>query len=75
MDTAYVLVTVLTILATGAIAAADLARAEFVLANSAGVGVPESWLTTSGCSRLPAPPVGARPRRRAAHRDRGLPWA
>jgi len=48
MDTAYVVVTVLTILATGAIAAADLARAEFVLANSAGVGVPESWLTTLG---------------------------
>lgn len=48
MDTAYVVVTVLAIVATGAIAAADLARAEFVLTNSASVGVPESWLTALG---------------------------
>lgn len=48
MDTAYVIVTVVAIVTTGSIAAADLARAEFVLANSASVGVPESWLTTLG---------------------------
>ncbi len=48
MDTAYVVVTVLAIVATGAIAAADFARAEFVLANAASVGVPESWLTPLG---------------------------
>jgi hypothetical protein len=48
MDTAYVVVTMLAIVATGSIAAADLARAEFVLTNSDTVGVPESWLTTLG---------------------------
>ncbi|PDP87809.1 hypothetical protein CQJ94_09785 [Glycomyces fuscus] len=48
MNTAYVLVTVLAVLANGGMAAADLLRARFVLANSAAVGVPESWLTTLG---------------------------
>jgi hypothetical protein len=48
MHTAYVVVAVLTIVANAAIAIADLARAEFVLANSAGVGVPESWLVPLG---------------------------
>jgi len=48
VDTAYLVVTVLATVATGAVAAADLARAEFVLTNSASVGVPESWLTTLG---------------------------
>ena len=48
MSNAYVAVTVLAIVATGAIAAADLMRAEFVLTNSANVGVPESWLTPLG---------------------------
>lgn len=48
MDPAYVVVTLLAIVATGSIAAADLARAEFVLTNSAAVGVPDSWLTTLG---------------------------
>jgi len=33
-----------TALANAAIAAADMARAKFVLANSAQVGVPETWL-------------------------------
>jgi hypothetical protein len=47
MDTASV-VTLLAIVATGSIAATDLARAEFVLTNSAAVGGPESWLTTLG---------------------------
>ncbi len=40
----YVVVTVLTIIANAGIAIADLARAKFVLANSAEVGVPESWI-------------------------------
>ncbi|MGP4112129.1 DoxX family protein [Streptomyces sp. 4N509B] len=44
MFTAYVIVTVATIVANGGMAAADLSRAGFVLANSAEVGVPRSWL-------------------------------
>ena len=44
MLTAYTVVTVSTIAANTAIAVADLARARFVLANSADVGVPQSWL-------------------------------
>lgn len=52
MDTAYVAVTVVTILANAGIAAADLARAEFVLANSAEVGVPRSWLTPLAVLKL-----------------------
>ncbi|MCW2688045.1 MAG: hypothetical protein JWR37_2935 [Mycobacterium sp.] len=42
MITAYVVVTVATIIANAAVAIADLARAEFVLKNSAEVGVAES---------------------------------
>lgn len=49
MAVAHVVVTVLTILANAGIAVADLARARFVLANSAEVGVPASWV----------PPLGA----------------
>jgi hypothetical protein len=41
---AYVAITIATIAATAAIAVADLVRAEFVLANSSEVGVPQSWL-------------------------------
>ncbi|GAA2247717.1 membrane protein [Streptomyces ruber] len=44
MVTAYVLITVLTVLANAGIAVADLAGARFVLANSAEVGVPLTWL-------------------------------
>ncbi|MFD1150287.1 DoxX family protein [Saccharothrix hoggarensis] len=44
MVTAYVVVTALTLLANAGIAVADLARARFVLDNSAEVGVPRSWL-------------------------------
>ncbi|UQS22953.1 MULTISPECIES: DoxX family protein [Amycolatopsis] len=44
----YVTVTVLTILLNAAIAVADFARARFVLANSAAVGVPASWLPVLG---------------------------
>jgi len=42
--TAYVAITVLTILANAGVAAADLAQARFVLGNMAEVGVPRSWL-------------------------------
>ncbi|GAB3976363.1 DoxX family protein [Plantactinospora veratri] len=44
MLTAYVVVALLTIVACAWSAAVDLARTEFVLANSARVGVPPSWL-------------------------------
>ncbi|MGA4844080.1 DoxX family protein [Streptomyces sp. G45] len=44
MLVAAVVVTVITIGANAAIAAADVARAGFVLANSAEVGVPPSWI-------------------------------
>ncbi|MFC7816994.1 MULTISPECIES: DoxX family protein [unclassified Streptomyces] len=44
MYTAYVIVTVVAITADAGIAVADLMRARFVLANSAEVAVPESWL-------------------------------
>ncbi|MEU0226248.1 DoxX family protein [Streptomyces sp. NPDC006284] len=44
MYTAYVLVTVAAIVADAGIAVADLMRARFVLANSAEVAVPGSWL-------------------------------
>ncbi|MEW6471122.1 MAG: DoxX family protein [Actinomycetota bacterium] len=48
MSSAYVVITIVAIAATGFIAVADLVRAEFVLANCARVRVPESWLTTLG---------------------------
>jgi DoxX-like family len=48
MSIAYVVVTIVAIAATAFVAVADLVRAQFVLANSASVGVPESWLTTLG---------------------------
>ncbi|HEX5944770.1 MAG TPA: DoxX family protein [Acidimicrobiales bacterium] len=44
MSLAYVLVTSVAVAANGAIAVADLAQAQFVLDNSAAVGVPQSWL-------------------------------
>lgn len=44
MSNAYVVVVAITALANVGIAIADYARAEFVLANSAEVGVPRSWL-------------------------------
>ncbi|WP_189864812.1 DoxX family protein [Streptomyces poonensis] len=48
MFTAYVTVTVLTVLANAVIAAADFARARFVLANMAEVGVQRAWLPWLG---------------------------
>jgi DoxX-like family len=44
MDSIYAGVTGITIALVAGIAAADLTRAKFVLANSAEVGVPRSWL-------------------------------
>jgi hypothetical protein len=44
MFIAYIVVTSITILANAWAAAADLARADFVVANSAEVHVPQSWL-------------------------------
>src|ERR1700754_4675026 len=48
MSTTYVIITVLTMLANAGVAAADLARARFVLANMAEVGVPRAWLVPLG---------------------------
>ncbi|MGW1741266.1 DoxX family protein [Nocardia sp. NPDC001965] len=44
MDTTYLVVAIATVVANSGIALADFARAEFVLANSAEVGVPPGWL-------------------------------
>ncbi|MGW5781186.1 DoxX family protein [Streptomyces sp. NPDC003863] len=44
MSLTYALITLLTVAANAGIAAADFARARFVLANSAEVGVPERWI-------------------------------
>lgn len=48
MLAAYIAVTVITILVNAGFAIADLARADFVLANSAEVGVPRPWLPVLG---------------------------
>ncbi|WP_216893889.1 DoxX family protein [Nocardia alni] len=48
MFLAYLTVTIVTIALNGAIAVADFARAEFVLANSAEVGVAPSWVPITG---------------------------
>ena len=44
MSTVHLAVVAATVLANAAIVIADLARASFVLNNSAEVGVPASWL-------------------------------
>ncbi|MFB4304597.1 DoxX family protein [Actinomadura sp. GTD37] len=44
MFTAYIAVTLVTVAINAAIVVADLAKADFVLANSAEVGVPRSLL-------------------------------
>lgn len=44
MSTAHVIVTALTILTNAGSAVADFRKSDFVLANSAAVGVPRSWL-------------------------------
>jgi len=48
MFLSHVTVTVVAIAALAFVATADLLRAPFVLANSASVGVPTTWLTTLG---------------------------
>ena len=52
MNTAFIVVTVTTAIVTGAIAVAALVPAGFVLANSAKVGVPSSWLPALGAVKL-----------------------
>ncbi|MEB4212209.1 DoxX family protein [Mycobacterium sp. 94-17] len=52
MNTALVVVTLTTAAVTGAIAIADFVPARFVLANSAQVGVPRSWLPALGAVKL-----------------------
>jgi hypothetical protein len=44
MDTTYVAITIVTAVVTAGMAIADFAQAKFVLANSAEVGIPSSWL-------------------------------
>ncbi|MBF6334184.1 DoxX family protein [Nocardia transvalensis] len=67
MYSAYVFVTVAAIVANVAIAAADFARADFVIANSGEVGVPPSWipplavLKSAGAVGLLLGLLGARP--------------
>lgn len=51
MQTTLVIVTAITIVMNAAIAVADFARAEFVLANSAQVAVPPSWLPALGTAK------------------------
>lgn len=52
MNTALVAVTLTTAVITAAIAIADFVPARFVLANSAEVGVPRSWLPALGALKL-----------------------
>ena len=52
MHTAYILITLTTAVVTAAIAVADLIPARFVLANSAEVGVPRSWLAPLAAAKL-----------------------
>ncbi len=52
MNTAYIVVTLFTAAITAGVAVADLIPAGFVLANSAEVGVPRSWLPSLGAVKL-----------------------
>jgi DoxX-like family len=52
MHTAYIVITLITAVATAGIAVADLVPAGFVLANSAEVGVPRSWLPPLAAAKL-----------------------
>ena len=52
MSSVYVVVVAITALVNVAIAIADYARADFVLANSAEVGVPPSWLPFLATAKL-----------------------
>ncbi|MFJ8190927.1 DoxX family protein [Streptomyces sp. NPDC096094] len=67
MFTAYVIVTVVAVAANAGIAVADLMGARFVLANSAEVEVPASWipglaaLKAAGAAGLLIGLLGVRP--------------
>jgi hypothetical protein len=52
MNTALVVITLITAAVTAAIAIADFVPARFVLSNSAEVGVPRSWLPALGAAKL-----------------------
>lgn len=52
IDTALIAVTATTAIVTAGIAIADLIPAGFVLANSAEVGVPRSWLPALAAAKL-----------------------
>jgi predicted ATPase len=52
MHTAYIVITLITAVATAGIAVADLVPAGFVLANSAEVGVPRSWIPPLAAAKL-----------------------
>jgi DoxX-like family len=52
MNTAYVVITLITATITAGVAIADLIPAGFVLANSAEVEVPRSWLPALGAVKL-----------------------
>jgi hypothetical protein len=52
MGTALVAVTLTTAILTAGIAVPDFIPAQFVLANSAQVGVPRSWLPALGATKL-----------------------
>jgi hypothetical protein len=52
VSSVYVVAVAITALANVAIAIADYARAGFVLANSAEVGVPRSWLPFLATAKL-----------------------
>jgi DoxX-like family len=52
MNTTFIAVTVSTAVVIAAIAVADLVPAKFVLANSAEVGVPRSWLPALAAAKL-----------------------
>ncbi|OBH78727.1 hypothetical protein A5681_06700 [Mycobacterium scrofulaceum] len=52
MTIAYFVITLFTAAITAGIAVADLVPAGFVLANSAEVGVPRSWLPALGTVKL-----------------------
>ena len=66
MHTTYVVITLTTAVVTAGIAVADLIPAGFVLANSAEVGVPRSWLRPVAAVKPAGPPGwswGSAPRR------------
>ncbi|KOV65498.1 DoxX family protein [Streptomyces sp. MMG1121] len=67
MEIAYLTVTCAAVMANAGIAAADFAKAPFVLANSAEVGVPRTWipllalLKAAGAAGLVLGLLGVRP--------------